>query len=45
MGDSVPWELIERIGVIDEQIAERVAGVLSDAAHKPGIVTAPSWYY
>jgi len=43
--DSFPWELVERIGVIDKQIAEQVANVLSDAAYNPDIVTAPSWYY
>ena len=37
--------MVERIGVIDKRIAEQVAGVLSDAAVKPDIVTAPSWYY
>jgi hypothetical protein len=45
VGDSFPWELVERIGVIDKQTAEQVANVLSDAAHHPDIVTAPSWYY
>lgn len=45
VSDSFPWELVERIGVIDRQMAEQVTGVLSNAARKPDIVTAASWYY
>jgi hypothetical protein len=40
-----PWELVERIGVIDRKIAERVAGVLSEAAHRPDVLVAGNWYY
>src|ERR1022692_3112189 len=43
--ESFPWELIERIGVIDEKIAERVASILREAGHRPKIVVAPRWYY
>jgi hypothetical protein len=45
VAESFPWELVERIGVIHRQVAEQVANVLSDAVHKPDILTAPSWYY
>jgi len=43
--ESFPWELVERIGVIDGQIAERVASILGEAGHRPKIVVAPQWYY
>jgi hypothetical protein len=43
--DSFPWELVERIGVIDRQIAERVESVLGAVGHRPKIVVAPEWYY
>lgn len=42
---SFPWGLIERIGVIDDNAAQRVAGVLSTAEHKPVVVVARNWYY
>ena len=40
-----PWELVERIGVIDRKIAENVAGVLGEAAHRPEVLVAGNWYY
>jgi hypothetical protein len=43
--ESFPWELIERIGVIDEKIAERVASLLREASHRPKVVVAPQWYF
>ncbi len=43
--ESFPWELIERIGVIDNDTAQIVAGVLRAAGHKPAVVVARTWYY
>lgn len=42
---SFPWKLIERIGVIDNDIARRVAHVVEQARHKPEIVVMRNWYY
>jgi len=42
---SFPWELVERIGVIDERIAEQAAAVLEGAVHRPQIVVMRNWYY
>ena len=42
---SFPWELIERIGVMDKKMAESVANGLSEAAHRPEVVVVGSWYY
>lgn len=42
---SFPWYLIERIGVQSKTIAARVASAISGAAHKPGTVIRPDWYY
>jgi hypothetical protein len=39
------WQLIERIGVIDNETSERVSAILADADHKPAIVVARNWYY
>jgi hypothetical protein len=43
--ESLPWELIERIGVIDNDAAQRAAGALRNAEHKPAVVVARNWYY
>ena len=43
--NSFPWDLVERIGVIDKTMADRVAAVISGARHRPEIVVAQSWYY
>jgi hypothetical protein len=43
--ESFPWELIERIGVIDNETAQRVTGALELADHKPAVVVVRNWYY
>lgn len=40
-----PWNLVERIGVIDNTMAESVGTILKDAAHRPEAVVAGNWYY
>jgi hypothetical protein len=42
---SFPWELVERIGVVDEKMAEQVVDAIRNADHKPQIVVARNWYY
>jgi hypothetical protein len=41
----LPWQLVERIGVIDDKMAEQVTSTIRLADHKPQLVVAPSWYY
>lgn len=43
--EKFPWTLVERIGVIDDDMAERVRKLLSDAVHRPEIIVARNWYY
>jgi ssDNA thymidine ADP-ribosyltransferase, DarT len=45
MEKSFPWGLIERVGVIDKEIAQSVANILHEAAHRPEVVVARNWYY
>lgn len=40
-----PWHLVSRIGVISNQIGNRVATAIGRAAHKPTIEVIRSWYY
>jgi len=43
--ESFPWGLVERIGVIDRQTAQSVAGTVEGARYRPRIVVARDWYY
>jgi hypothetical protein len=40
---SVPWELVERIGVIDEDMRNKVGDVQRLAAHKPTVSVMRDW--
>lgn len=40
-----PWELVERIGVIDNLVAAQVAQAMHGAAHRPRIEIKRGWYY
>ena len=42
---SFPWELVERIGVIDDETAHHVANTIVGALHQPEVVVARNWYY
>jgi len=43
--ESFPWKLIERLGVIDGRMEQRVGEVLRDASHKPLLAVEQGWYY
>ena len=43
--ESFPWKLIERLGVIDGRMEQRVGEVLRDAIHKPLLAVEQGWYY
>jgi hypothetical protein len=40
-----PWELVERIAVIDREIAARVTQLLGGAGHSTRVTIEPKWYY
>lgn len=42
---SFPWELIERIGVMDVEVSQQVATLISGADHQPTVAVERSWYY
>lgn len=42
---SFPWELIERIGVISQRVAQQVANAIRGARHRPNIEIRCDWYY
>ena len=42
---SFPWELVERIGVSSQRIAQQVAKATQKAAHRPPTEIVSSWYY
>ncbi len=43
--DAFPWMLVEKIGVVNAEIHDRVQQVLRGAVHKPSLSVEPSWYY
>jgi hypothetical protein len=42
---SLPWRLVERIGVIDERVAGQVTQAIAEADHQPPVAVERSWYY
>lgn len=40
-----PWELVEQIGVLSQQIGTQAVQILQAAAHRPPVVRRPDWYY
>lgn len=42
---SFPWHLVERIGVLSQPIATRVAQTLPVGGHRPAVEILPAWYY
>jgi len=45
MKEFFPWQLIERIGVVNEVIAQRVADLIQKERHRPKIEIKKDWYY
>ena len=45
MYKSFPWELIERIGVVDSRIKAQTEEAIDAAAHKPLVNVESEWYY
>lgn len=43
--DFFPWELVAKIGVIDNALADQVREVLQRAEYRPVVVVKGSWYY
>ena len=43
--ESFPWELVEKIGVVDEGIVGKVRAKLAEASHTPVVSVERGWYY
>lgn len=43
--ESFPWELVERIGVLDAPAQEQVEEAISESDHKPEVQVKEAWYY
>ena len=41
----LPWTLIERVGVLTEDVRDRVCSALADHAHRPCVRICRDWYY
>ncbi len=42
---SLPWHLVDRIGIRTNILYTRVQGFLSKVNHRPPIAIKPGWYY
>lgn len=42
---SLPWVLVERIGVLSWEIAQQVVTTLEGATHRPVVEIKKAWYY
>jgi hypothetical protein len=43
--ESFPWQLVEKIGVIDATIGDRVRQMISGVVHQPIVNIERSWYF
>ena len=43
--NSFPWHLVERVGVIDNQIAQAASALVDGANHQPPVEVVRKWYY
>ena len=43
--ESFPWELVRRVGVRSQQVAQQVAATLRGLAHRPPVEILTDWYY
>jgi len=43
--ESLPWELVSRVGVRSEAIAARARTAIARAGHRPEVAVLPDWYY
>lgn len=42
---SFPWHLIQQIGVIDEQLKQKVEILIRQHSHRPSVNVKREWYY
>lgn len=42
---SFPWQLVRRIGVYSQGIAQRASNAMQGAAHRPALEIKSDWYY
>ncbi len=40
-----PWTLVEKIGVVNRRMEQRVQQLLEGVRHRPEVAAEPSWYY
>lgn len=43
--DTCPWELVEKVGVMNGKIRNRVESIIGNVRHKPLVAIERTWYY
>jgi hypothetical protein len=42
---ETPWHLVERIGVLSNDIARQALAAMAEAPHRPSVEIRSDWYY
>jgi hypothetical protein len=42
---SFPWHLVERVGALSQQVANKVYQAYGNTGHRPPVELKPDWYY
>lgn len=43
--ECFPWDLVEKIGVLDKKVTERVEEIIAEADHQPTVSVERAWYF
>jgi hypothetical protein len=43
--EEFPWQLVERVGVLSQAMAQRVGAALEGVTHRPPVEIRTDWYY
>jgi hypothetical protein len=43
--DRLPWDLVERVGVLSQDTADRVRAAMTGTGHKPRVNIQANWYF
>jgi len=43
--DGFPWNLVEKVGVIDQSVAQAASNIIATSSHQPTVSVERGWYY
>lgn len=45
MHEWFPWHLIEKVGVLNQKVADDIQEMVAASSHQPAVNVEPQWYY